>query len=447
MIDKDNNLNEREKTSGRTRTQSPQTTPVHRGESTPQKTPPTIKIGKHGADMIMTQKPRKKQEEMLNRVALPDEPRTIGEKIQIFSQLVARSMGLTQFRDRGDCPDRIGFNLTNQSQRDVLLAVLKQLTATNYKGDRQIPNSVGVELTYRDNPEKTKEALSKGFEIIQQQHIGGALENIPSTPVISITQRDLVILAGYDPEKQSDVQRVANAVVDLASKQNFLMWTRHKRDKKTGKKVINQKTKRQEFELVSTFSPVLWVNFVSDPITKKFLHYEISPSPVFLDEVSAEYGGGPRGYFLLIPEEANKEINTTYKKLFPYRVRIPINIQTFCFWLRVQVMELKSRANNPLSPRPIDPVIRIKYADLCQELNISESTIKTRKKQTSQQVEEGLRVAKELGYITDGGFDTKSDSYVMTLNIDFYPPFKRTDSEEIEDVEEQELLPPDSKDV
>lgn len=447
MIDKDNNLNEREKTSGRTRTQSTQTTPVHRGESTPQKTPPTIKIGKHGADMIMTQKPRKKQEEMLSRVALPDEPRTIGEKIQIFSQLVARSMGLTQFRDRGDCPDRIGFNLTNQSQRDVLLAVLKQLTATNYKGDRQIPNSVGVELTYRDNPEKTKEALSKGFEIIQQQHIGGALENIPSTPVISITQRDLVILAGYDPEKQSDVQRVANAVVDLATKQNFLMWTRFKRDNK-GRKVINQKTKRQEFELVSTFSPVLWVNFVSDPLTKKFLHYEISPSPVFLDEVSAEYGGGPRGYFLLIPEEANKEINSTYKKLFPYRVRIPINIQTFCFWLRVQVMELKSKANNPLSPRPIDPVIRIKYADLCQELNISESAIKTQRKRTSQQIEDGFKVAKDLGYITDGGFDEETDSYIITLNIDFYPPFKRMDPEEmIEDVEEQELLPPDSTDV
>ena len=447
MIDKDNNLNEREKTSGRTRTQSTQTTPVHRGESTPQKTPPTIKIGKHGADMIMTQKPRKKQEEMLSRVALPDEPRTIGEKIQIFSQLVARSMGLAQFRDRGDCPDRIGFNLTNQSQRDVLLAVLKQLTATNYKGDRQIPNSVGVELTYRDNPEKTKEALSKGFEIIQQQHIGGALENIPSTPVISITQRDLVILAGYDPEKQSDVQRVANAVVDLATKQNFLMWTRFKRDNK-GRKVINQKTKRQEFELVSTFSPVLWVNFVSDPLTKKFLHYEISPSPVFLDEVSAEYGGGPRGYFLLIPEEANKEINSTYKKLFPYRARIPINIQTFCFWLRVQVMELKSKANNPLSPRPIDPVIRIKYADLCQELNISESAIKTQRKRTSQQIEDGFKVAKDLGYITDGGFDEETDSYIITLNIDFYPPFKRMDPEEmIEDVEEQELLPPDSTDV
>jgi len=449
MIENETNLNEEQPITGRTESQSIKTEkkPIHRGESTPQKTPPTIKIGKHGADMIMTQKPRKKQEEMLNRVALPDEPRTIGEKIQIFSQLVARSMGLTQFRDRGDCPDRIGFNLTNQSQRDVLLAVLKQLTATNYKGDTKIPNSVAVKQAYTGNTDTTTDALSKGFEIIQQQHIGGALENIPSTPVISITQRDLVILAGYDPEKQSDVQRVANAVVDLASKQNFLMWTRHKRDKKTGKKVINQKTKRQEFELVSTFSPVLWVNFVSDPTTKKFLHYEISPSPVFLDEVSAEYGGGPRGYFLLIPEEANKEINSTYKKLFPYRVRIPINIQTFCFWLRVQVMELKSRANNPLSPRPIDPVIRIKYADLCQELNISESTIKTRKKQTSQQVEEGIRVAKDLGYITDGYFDTKSDSYVMTLNIDFYPPFKRMDPEEIEDVEEQDLLPPDSKDV
>ena len=266
MIDKDNNLNETEKTSGRTRTQSSQNTPILRGESTPQKTPPTIKIGKHGADMIMTQKPRKKQEEMLSRVALPDEPRTIGEKIQIFSQLVARSMGLTQFRDRGDCPDRIGFNLTNQSQRDVLLAVLKQLTATNYKGDRQIPNSVGVELTYRDNPEKTKEALSKGFEIIQQQHIGGALENIPSTPVISITQRDLVILAGYDPDKQSDVQRVANAVVDLATKQNFLMWS------------MQQKNFHPFHCPSSTYFQLQFLR--RDPLQKAIIHYTFLHFPV-----------------------------------------------------------------------------------------------------------------------------------------------------------------------
>lgn len=448
MTEKETNLNEEQPITGRTESQSIKTEkePIRRVQKTSVKTPPTIKIGKHGADMIMTQKPRKKQEEMLSRVALPDEPRTIGEKIQIFSQLVARSMGLTQFRDRGDCPDRIGFNLTNESERNVLLAVLKQLTETNYKGDRQIPNSVAVKQAYTGNTDTTTDALSKGFEIIQQQHIGGALENIPSTPVISITQRDLVILAGYDPEKKSDVQRVANAVIDLATKQNFLMWTRFKRDKK-GRKVRNEKTKKQEFELVSTFSPVLWVNFVSDPTTKKFLHYEISPSPVFLDEVSAEYGGGPRGYFLLIPEEANKEINSAYKKLYPYRVRIPINIQAFCFWMRVKVMELKSQANNPLNPRPLDPVVRIKYADLCQELNISESVLKTQRKRTSEQIGDGLRVAKDLGYITDGYFEEETDSYIITLNIDFYPPFRNMDPEEIEDPEEQELLPPDSTDV
>ena len=88
MIENETNLNEVQPITGRTESQSIKTEkkPIHRGESTPQKTPPTIKIGKHGADMIMTQKPRKKQEEMLNRVALPDEPRTIGEKIQIFSR-------------------------------------------------------------------------------------------------------------------------------------------------------------------------------------------------------------------------------------------------------------------------------------------------------------------------------------------------------------------------
>ena len=425
--------------SGRTLTQSVATPQKEEGKH--------IKVGRHAGPMIMNQRPRKKQEEMLNQVSLPDNPRTIEEKTKIFAQLVARATGLREFSDREKCPDRIGFNLSNQVQRDILFAVLRKMTETNYQGDLQIPNSLGIKRTYTDNPDKTSTALTEGFNLNNEKQIGGAMKNIPSTPIWRVSQRELIELAGYDPDKGSEAKRVADEIFNLATTQNFLMWTRLKRDNK-GKRVINPKTKKQEFELVSTFSPVLWVNFVNDQKTGKFLYYEISPSPVFLDEVSAEYGGGPRGYFLLIPEEANKEINSTYKKLFPYRVRIPINIQTFCFWLRVQVMELKSKANNPLSPRPIDPVIRIKYADLCQELNISESAIKTQRKRTSQQIEDGFKVAKDLGYITDGGFDEETDSYIITLNIDFYPPFKRMDPEDmIEDVEEQELLPPDSTDV
>lgn len=442
MIDKDTNLNEREKTSGRTRTQSSQNTPILRGETSPERGT-HIKVGRHAGDLIMTQKSRKKQEEMLNQVALPDNPRTPEEKTKIFAQLVGRAMGIREFSDRENCPERIGFNLSNQVQRNILFAVLKKMTETNYQGDLQIPNSVAIAQTYTDNPEKTSTSLTEGFNITSQKHIGGALANIPHSPVWRVSQRDLIIQSGYDPDNGSDGQRVADEIRNLATKQNFLMWTRLKRDNK-GKRVINPKTKKQEFELVSTFSPVLWVNFVSDPKTGKFLYYEICPSPVFLDEVSAQYGGGKNGYFILIPEEANKEIQTTYKKMFKYRAMIATRIQTFCFWLRLRVVELQGKVNNPFSRHELDPVIRISYEEICQQLNIPESSMKTQKKRTTQQIEDGIKVSKEIGYITEGEFDPETNMYILTLNFDFYPPFRKKDSEGIEEPEEQELLPPDS---
>ena len=175
----------------------------------PQPTGKEVKISKHGADM-MTRPPRKKQEEMLSRVSLPDEgscvPRTIEERIQIFAQLIARSIGLNQYERLEDCPNRIGFNLTSRAQSSVLFSVLQLLTRTNYQGDLQIPNSVGVKTAFQDeerrnNPERISPALTNGFETaIGKNQIGGAMANIPSTPVLRITQRDLVILSGYDPD-------------------------------------------------------------------------------------------------------------------------------------------------------------------------------------------------------------------------------------------------------
>lgn len=443
MIENETNLNEGQPITGRTESHSVKSENRQnlRGETLPPKTP--IKVGRHAGDLIMTQKPRKKQEEMLNQVVETNKVPTIEEKIKVFAQLVARATGLNEFQDRENCPERIGFNLSNQVQRNILWAVLRKMTETNYQGDLQIPNSVAVKKAYIDNPDKTSTALERGFDISTQKHIGGALENIPQSPVWRVSQRDLIVLSGYDPDKSSEAQRVKEEIVNLATKQNFLMWTRLKRDNK-GKRVINPKTKKQEFELVSTFSPVLWVNFVNDPKTGKFLYYEISPSPVFLDEVSAQYGGGKNGYFILIPEEANREIETTYRKMYKYRPMIATRIQTFCYWLRLRVVELQSKVNNPFSRHELDPVIRITYEEICQQLNIPESAMRTQKKRTTQQIEDGIKVSKEIGYITEGGFDPETNEYTLTLNFDFYPPFRKKDPEEIEEPEEQELLPPDS---
>lgn len=389
-----------------------------------------IKIGRHGADMIMTSDPEK-QERMLSQVGLPEgmTPATIEERLKIVKTLIARSMGYQDI-DLDKVPDRIGFNLTNQAERDVLFGVLKLMTDSDYKGTYKVPSSEVLSREHKDNP-KPVESDTNGYQLIATQtHIGGAYENIPSTPVLIIGQSDLVRAVGYDPTISSDRERVAQAVVSLATKQNFLMWTRFSRDK-NGK--VEKRNGRTKFEVVSTFSPVLNVNFVSEKDRNGKLvlkYYEVSLAPVFLDEISREYGSDGDGYFLLIPEDCNREIEEAYKKLFPHRVRVSPTIQALCYWLRLQVVDIQSKERNPFTKTKSSPVLVVKYEDLCRQLNISELSFRRNPSRIRQVVEDGLLVAQTIGYISEFSSDDSVGEYRFVINFDYYPNrFKQTSQE------------------
>ena len=398
-----------------------------------------IKIGRHGAEMIMTSDPER-NEEMLSQVGLPDGwviPKTTEERLQVVKKLIAHSMGIDPTMTT-DVPDRIGFNLTNQAERDVLFGVLKLMTDSDYKGTFQVPSAQVLNKEHNDNP-KPVEAETKGYQVVgTQTQIGGAYENIPSTPVLRIGQADLIRSIGYDPEIRSDKERVAQAVVSLATKQNFLMWTRFARDRK-GK--IEKRNGRTRFEIVSTFSPVLNVNFVSEtnqegkPVLK---YYEISLAPVFLDEVSREYGAKGDGYFLLIPQDANQEIEKAHRELFPYRVRVSPTIQALCYWLRLRVVEIQSRERNPFTKTKSSSVLVISYSDLCRRLNISESSFRRNPSRIRQVVEDGLRVAQKVGYISEFSSDDSSGEYRLVINFDYYPNRFKQEGQEVQEIPHQE---------
>ena len=381
-----------------------------------------IKIGRHGAEMIMTSDPRK-NEEMLSQVGLPDGwviPKTMEERIQVVKKLIAHSMGIDPNLTT-NVPDRVGFNLTNQAERDVLFGVLKLMTDSDYKGTYQVPSTQVLNKEHNDNP-KPVEAETKGYQVVgTQTQIGGAYENIPSTPVLRIGQSELVRAVGYDPSISSDRERVAQAVVSLATKQNFLMWTRFARDRKGE---IERRNGRTKFEIVSTFSPVLNVNFVSEPNHEGkpvLKYYEISLAPVFLDEVSREYGAKGDGYFLLIPQEANREIEKAHRELFPYRVRVSPTIQALCYWLRLRVVDIQSKERNPFTKRKSDSLLIVGYSDLCRRLNISETSFRRNPSRIRQVVEDGLRVAQKVGYISEFSSDDISGEYRLVINFDYYP--------------------------
>ena len=395
-----------------------------------------IKIGRHGAEMIMTSDPEK-DERMLSQVGLPEglTPATMEERLKVVKKLIARSMGY-QDDDLVDVPDRIGFNLTNQAERDVLFGVLKLMTESDYKGTFKVPSTEAQKPKHntkvKPKPDEAIKADTEGYQLkATQTHIGGAYENIPTTPVLIIGQSDLVRAVGYDPSISSDRERVAQAVVSLATKQNFLMWTRFARDKKTGK--VEKRNGRTKFEVVSTFSPVLNVNFVAEKDKNGKLvlkYYEVSLAPVFLDEISREYGAVNDGYFLLIPEDANREIEEVHRKLFPYRVRVSPTIQALCYWLRLQVVDIQSRDRNPFTKTKPSSVIVVKYEDLCRQLNISESSFRRNPSRIRQVVEDGLLVARTIGYITEFSSDDSLGEYQFVVNFDYYPNRFKQDSQE-----------------
>lgn len=394
-----------------------------------------IKIARHGAEMIMTSDPEK-NERMLSQVELPDgmTPATIEERLKLVKTLIARSMGIEPDTE-ANIPDRIGFNLTNQAERDVLFGVLKLMTATDYKGTYKTPSTEFLKKlpALENNPQFVEKDIN-GYQLIATQtHIGGAFENIPSTPVLRITQSDLVRSIGYDPNISSDRERVAQAVVNLATKQNFLMWTRYSRDKNGKVERTNGKNGRTKFEVVSTFSPVLNVNFVNEPDKNGKLvlkYYEVSLAPVFLDEISREYGSVGDGYFLLIPQDCNQEIQEAHKKLFPYRVRISPTIQALCYWLRLQVVEIQSKERNPFTKKQTDPVLRVSYTDLCRQLNIPESSFRRNPSRIRPIVEDGLKVAQAIGYINEYSSDDSTGEYQFVINFDYYPNRFRDISQE-----------------
>ena len=389
-----------------------------------------IKMGRHGAEMIMTSDPEK-NERMLSEVGLPDgmSPTTIEERLRLVKRLIATSMGLAQETET-NIPDRIGFNLTNQAERDVLFGVLKLMTDTDYKGNVKVPTSEVLRRDGGGKPDTAIEADMNGYQLVATEtHIGGAYENIPSTPVLIIGQSELVRAVGYDPNISSDRERVAQAVVSLATKQNFLMWTRPSRDKNG--RVERKRDGKWKFEVVSTFSPVLNVRFVSDKEKGFLKHYEVSLAPVFLDEISREYGSEGDGYFLLIPQDCNREITEAYRKLFPHRVRVSPTIQSLCYWLRLQVVEIQQKERNSFSKSKPNPVLVVRYADLCRRLNIPESSFRRNPSRVRPIVEDGLRVAQEIGYIRGFSSDDATGEYRFVINFDYYPNrFKQTSQDD-----------------
>ena len=400
---------------------------------------PNIKVGRHGAEMIMTSDPEK-NERMLTRVGIPqgmETPATLEERLRLVQRLISQSMGISL--DESQVPAKIGFDISTESQRKLLFGVLEMMSGTDYRGTYQVPNEQVLNPSERG--EKSVKALTEGYQVLTGARFGGAYRNIPSTPVLKINDRNLMIATGFDPDSHFDRESFRKAKGDLCFKQNFLMYTRFARDEKG--RVIKEKNGKTKFELVSMFSSVLNLKVIADPQTKQPLYNEISLAPVFFDEISRDYGGTNGGYFLLIPSDCTREITETYRRLFPRKERqTPPVIHSLCWWFRLRVQDRQNKERNPLtkwnqrksqSTGETDNVLRIGFFDLCRQLDYGERAIKKNRKRILNSLTDGIDVALELGYLTGYSYDEETDEFRFDLNLDYYPNGYKDDGVETQE--------------
>lgn len=390
-----------------------------------------IKISAHASGLIMTHD-TKREKEILDSVgAGAGIPYTLDRKEQVkrVAQVVARSMGLTDINS-SELPDQIGFNLKSEPQRRILFAYLKRLTDTGYQGNYQIPTNKEIERNAGDKsvPSDLPKQI-EGYQV-SSNRLGGAYQNIPQIPAIRITKAELMTEAGFDSDQ--DYKVFSEAILALSKDQHFCMWRRIKRDDKG--RIVKNKMRRAEFEIVSQFSPVLNIRGILNE-TGEFLYYEITPPPVFLDQVSEDYGGS---YFVLIPADCEEEISAVVpkgKKVSPF-------VRPFLLWLRLRYQKIYNSETNPFyhrksedkpaKRRSVPYVAQIDFETLCQEIGISESVYKTKRKRAEDIIRSSIEIAIKIGYLTKETHNQEGQ-YKFYLNKEYFDRVRQSNIEEFED--------------
>lgn len=288
----------------------------------------------------------------------------------------------------------------NNTQMRVFEAILKALTNTNYNGDEQ--------KTIRDT--LAKNYINPNAGQIIQHNENAPYKNINTIPVIKVTQKELIELAGYDPRKQNDRQMVVEALKFLSSTPFCFYWERAKY--KNGK-IVKDKNGKIIKEPVSEVSTLLRVIRVyKEPARQIIDYYEIYPSACMLDQVN--------NHFLLIPNNWREEVKRiTGQTASSY-------IYLFLLWLRKEFESIRSYNDYKGKKRGYKKfVITITYTNLAKTLKMPESLYKKKKKKAIDIIRKCYIIALRLGYITnfdvDEGLYRNKMIYTFYLNEDFYP--------------------------
>lgn len=285
---------------------------------------------------------------------------------------------------------KFGMNLTEIKSR-VMDGLMRKLTETNYKGNVE--------------PISQKDILARLPGIKDEGEIPKALRHVTSIPRLQIGKRELVKLSGMDYYSQGDVERVVQALRDLATEQYCFYYSRlvYGPD---GKPKMD-KSGKYEKEDVYAVSTLFELKIINDPDTQKLKYYEIQPGPIFLDQKES--------YFMLIPANWRKEVESQIgnKKTSKY-------VYLFLTYLRYQFEQKRRLNSNKSKGRTSKPKqdyqIKCNWIVIAKAIGMPESVYKGQKARAVIQMQEAYTIATQLGYLSTFTRDGEIDTLVLDPN-------------------------------
>lgn len=258
---------------------------------------------------------------------------------------------------------RFGIELTDL-QSKIMEGILRGFTETNYKGN----------IEPKDPSQIAEEKYAKG-------DLPPTYKYVKKIPRLQVTQSQLLDWAGINKNSIAEKERAVKALSHLGLTQYCFYYDRLAYDKHgVPERKKNGDWKKEEVMAVDT---LFTIKYVRDKDSKILKHYEIEPSPIFLDQRDS--------YFMLIPYNWREEVCTIVgnKKASSYTFR-------FLLFLRYQY-EMQRRSGK----KKTTPSLKWSWEEIAVAIKMPESFYKRQKARAMKIVEDTYSVAKSLGYLLD----------------------------------------------
>lgn len=275
---------------------------------------------------------------------------------------------------------RFGVDL-NDMQQKMTEAILHGFTKTNYQGN----------LDPLEKLDLAKEKFPYG-------NLPNSYKYLRQLPRLRATQSQILKWASINPKSAGDIQDALKALKHLGTTQYCFYYTRLAFDEEgVPKKDREGEWQKEEVIAVDT---LFTIKEVRNKKMEVLEYYEITPSPIFLDQRES--------FFLLIPFNWREEVKGLIgqRKASSYTFR-------FLLFLRFQ-FEMQRRASKERK----NYIIKWTSEEIAINLKMPESVYKRKKDRANKILNEIYSVAKSLGYLKD--YQRTESGDIFHLNEEKY---------------------------